>query len=230
MAYFTSLHLVYKQTDLWLRTEGEADPQIVKGYLKQAYLEIERYIDCDKEFQTTLNPCKILSSAPDIIKQMALYSSQANVGPMAGVAGAIADYLGQRLGASHPQIICNNGGDIYYKTVEEQKFLIGAPGSPFHNKIEICVPFAEKGNGLCTSSGKSGHSINLGRAYAVTILADNACLADVWATAISNQIMSHLDIDRGLKICRDTKGIKGAVILADQYLGAWGELRLSQAQ
>ncbi|MBN2374317.1 UPF0280 family protein [bacterium] len=215
---------------MWLRTEGEADPQLVKGYLKQAYHEIEKYINDDKDFQTALYPRKVLPSAPDIIKQMAIYSSQAGVGPMAGVAGAIADYLGVRLSERHPQIICNNGGDIYYKTVKEQRFLVGAPGSPFHNKIEICVPSAQNGNGLCTSSGKSGHSINFGRAYAVTILADNACLADVWATALSNQIMSHLDIDRGLKICGERKGIKGVVILADQYLGAWGEVRLSQAQ
>lgn len=213
-----------------MKTEEKADPKRVEKYLKQAYLEIERYIDKDKDFLTTLHPCKVLPAAPDIIKQMYICSHLACVGPMAGVAGAIADYLGRRLSACHPQILCNNGGDIYYQTFNEQHFLLSAPGSPFHNKIEICAPSAKKGKGLCTSSGISGHSVNIGRAYAVTILADNACLADVWATAVSNQIRSHLDIDRGLKNCQGQKGVEGAVILVDQYLGAWGEISLSQAQ
>ena len=228
MSKFFSLQVVYKQTNLWLKTEEKADSLLVKDYLKQAYQDIEKYIDKDKNFLTTFHPCKVLSEAPDIIKKMSICSLQAGVGPMAGVAGAIADYLGQKLSDHHSQILCNNGGDIYYRMFKEQHFPLSAPGSPFHNKMEICAPYSKKGKGLCTSSGISGHSINLGRSFAVTILADSACLADVWATAVSNRIKSHLDIDQGLKNCRGQKGVEGVIILVDQYLAAWGEISLSR--
>ena len=225
-----SLHLVYKQTDLVLRTEGKPDRQEVETYLKQAYEDIEGYIACDGNFLSSLHPCEVRETAPDIIKVMSEYASKANVGPMAGVAGAIAEYIGKRLSSRHRIILCNNGGDIYYESPEEQWIFLSAPGSPFHNKIKMCVPSAIKGKGLCTSSGASGHSVNMGRAYAVTILAGNAFSADVWATAISNQIRSHEDIDRILSLCKTQDDIEGVVILVDDYLGIWGDIGLSRVE
>jgi ApbE superfamily uncharacterized protein (UPF0280 family) len=199
-------------------------------YLKRVYNEIEQYIECDKAFLNSLHPCKVPETAPDIIKEMAGYSLEANVGPMAGIAGAIAEYLGRRLSLKHRFIFCNNGGDIYYKASREQSFFISAPGSPFHNTIKIFVPPAIEGKGLCTSSGIIGHSINMGRAYAVSILAKHACLADVWATAVSNKIKSHLDLEHVLKFCKEKESIEGVVVLVDNYLGAWGTIRLSRVE
>ena len=225
-----SLHLVYKQTDMWLKTEGEPDRQEVETYLKQAYEDIEAYIACDSNFLSSLHPYEVGETAPEIVKVMSEHASKANVGPMAGIAGVIAEYIGRRLSSRHRIILCNNGGDIYYESPEEQWILLNAPGSPFHNQIKICVPSAIKGKGLCTSSGTSGHSVNMGRAYAVSILAGNACSADVWATAMSNQIRSHEDIDRILSLCKEQDDIEGVVILVDNYLGIWGDIRLSRVE
>ena len=221
-----SLHLVFKQTDIWLKTEGKFERQQAETYLKQAYQDIESYIASDREFLHSLHPCKVSDTAPDIIKDMSRYSEGADVGPMAGVAGAIAEYIGMRMSLRHRLIFCNNGGDIYYRSPNEELLALSAPGSPFDNKIKICVPSSVEGKGLCTSSGTFGHSINMGRSYSVTILAENACLADVWATAVSNQIISHQDIDSGIEYSKRQKGIEGALILVDQYLCAWGDITL----
>lgn len=225
-----SLHLTFKQTDIWLNTDGKPDRQQAEMFLKEAYHDIEKYIACDKEFLLSLHPCKVPETAPDIIKEMSRYSMEADVGPMAGVAGAIAEYLGRRLSLKHRLIFCNNGGDIYYKACREQSIFLCAPGSPFHNMIKIRVPSAIDGKGLCTSSGILGHSINMGRAYAVSILAKNACLADVWATAVSNQIKSHLDLENVLKWCIEKESIEGVIVLVDNYLGAWGAISLSRVE
>jgi ApbE superfamily uncharacterized protein (UPF0280 family) len=227
MVNLNSLHLVYKHTDIWIWTEGAPDRKRIQGYLEDAYSALEQYIQENKEFVWSLHPVEFSDTAPDIVKHMCICAQEAEVGPMAGVAGAISDCLGQRLSEDYPYIICNNGGDIYYKTEKEQQFLISAQGSPFHNKILIDAPSAEKGRGLCTSSGISGHSMNMGRAFAVSILASDACLADVWATSISNKVTSHLTIDAALEYCKSQKGIKGVVILVDQYLGAWGDIKIN---
>jgi ApbE superfamily uncharacterized protein (UPF0280 family) len=225
-----SLHIVFKQTDIWLKTEGKPDCQQAELFLKQAYHDIEGYLACDKGFLQSLHPCKVPETAPEIIKDMSRYSEEADVGPMAGVAGAIAEYIGKRISSRHRLVFCNNGGDIYYRSPAEESFSLSAPGSPFDNKIRICVPSSIEGKGLCTSSGTFGHSINMGRAYAVSILAQNACLADVWATAVSNRIRSHLDLKHILKWCTETECIEGVVILVDDYLAAWGDIRLAPAE
>ena len=225
--FYTS-HLVFKQTDIWLKTEDRLNSRQAEEFLKQAYLEIEQYIASNMDFLSSLHPIEVPEKAPNIVKQMCMYSIQAGVGPMAGVAGAISEFLGQKLSSYHRQIFCNNGGDIYYKTTEEQQVLLSAPGSPFHNRIKISMPSAINGKGLCTSSGISGHSINMGRAFSVTILANNACLADVWATSISNQVRSDTDIEHGLELCKKQEGIEGTVILVDQSLGAWGDISLDR--
>ncbi len=225
-----SLHLVFKQSDIWLKTEGMPDRQQAEMYLKKAYQDIEGYIACDKGFLHALHPLKVSETAPDIIRDMSRYSEEADVGPMAGVAGAIAEYIGKRLSLRHRLVFCNNGGDIYYRSPMEELFFLAAPGSPLDNLIKICVPPAIEGKGLCTSSGTFGHSINMGRAYAVTILAKNACLADVLATAVSNRVRSHLDLEKVLKWCTEKKCIEGVVILVDDHLAAWGDIRLNLAE
>jgi ApbE superfamily uncharacterized protein (UPF0280 family) len=222
-----SLHLVFKQADIWLKTEGKPDRRQAEMYLKQAFQDIEGYIAYDKGFLHSLRPHKVPETAPDIIKDMSRYSEEADVGPMAGVAGAIAEYIGMRMSSRHRLVFCNNGGDIYYRSPVEESFFLSAPGSPLDNMIKICVPSAIEGKGLCTSSGIFGHSINMGRAYAVSVLTNNACLADVWATAISNRIRSHLDLEHVLKWCKETECIEGVVVLVDDYLGACGDIGLA---
>lgn len=227
---FISSHVIYKHSDLWIKTKGVPDSDAVLKYLKEIYLEMENYINRDKVFLSTLHGHHVDTTAPELIRQMARFSREADVGPMAGVAGAFAEAVGRRLLLLHDEVICNNGGDIFYKTSGEQQFILNATGSPFHKKIMINVPATQSGKGLCTSSGISGHSINMGRTYAVTILADNACRADVWATAVSNQIVTNQDIEKGLKICQEKNGIEGVIILVDKYLGVWGNVNLSRIE
>ncbi|MGA1796556.1 MAG: UPF0280 family protein [bacterium] len=229
MTDLSSLHIIYKHTDLWIKADGELDRCHVEGHLRQVYDQIEAYAASEGSFLSSLHPLDVPETAPEVIRRMARYARLAGVGPMAGVAGAVADFVGEGLSEGHRRIICNNGGDIFYRSPEKQGFFLSAPGSPFHGKVCMYAPPAA-GKGLCTSSGIVGHSVNMGRAYAVTVLAENACLADVWATAVSNRIGSHADMDRVLAWCAHVEGIEGVVILVDHYLGVWGAIELSGDQ
>lgn len=225
MTDLSSLHITFKHTDLWLKADGDLDRCRVEGYLRQVYDQIEGYAASEKSFLSSLHPVDVPETAPEVVRRMSRYAWSAGVGPMAGVAGAVADFIGEKLSEMYHRIMCNNGGDIFYKSPEKQRIFLSAPGSPFHGRVCMYVPPAP-GKGVCTSSGIVGHSVNMGRAYAVTVLAENACLADVWATAVSNRVKTHEDLDRVLEWCSKTGGIEGVLILVDHYLGAWGGIEL----
>jgi len=74
---------------------------------------LQDYIRRHPEFLTSLRPCESLLGAPEIVQDMTDRASRVGVGPMAAVAGAIAEYTVKAMvrdGASH--VIFDNGGDI----------------------------------------------------------------------------------------------------------------------
>ncbi|KYK32168.1 MAG: hypothetical protein HXS48_03725 [Theionarchaea archaeon] len=78
---------------------------------------IEEYIKKDTLFETTLSPRRIDKDAPDIVKDMAEGAQIANVGPMAAVAGTIAEFVCRRLIRENAQVaVVENGGDIFAYT------------------------------------------------------------------------------------------------------------------
>ena len=89
------------------------------------------------------------------------------VGPMAAVAGAIAEFVGEELLAYSPEVIIENGGDIYIKSLKKRVVGIYAGNSPLTGKIGLEIEGKETPIGICTSSGTVGHSLSFGRADAV---------------------------------------------------------------
>jgi ApbE superfamily uncharacterized protein (UPF0280 family) len=159
---------------------------------------------------------------------MARAASKAGVGPMAAVAGAIAEFVGHDLIALSPEIIIENGGDIFLASSRERTIGIYAGNSPLTGKIGLKISGAETPLGICTSSGTVGHSLSFGQADAVVILAKSATLADAAATAIGNLISQADDIPKGIERAQGIKGLKGVIIIKDDRLGLWGEVKISQ--
>ena len=89
-----SFEVVEGETDLLILAERilekEARDSIVK-YRK----DIKRYIAGRPEFKSSLAPIEMDVEAPDIVKDMLAAALRSKVGPMAGVAGAIAEYVGR---------------------------------------------------------------------------------------------------------------------------------------
>ncbi len=147
---------------------------------------------------------------------------------MASVAGAMAEFVGSDLLPFSPEIIVENGGDIYLKSLKERVVGIYAGKSPLTGRIGLVVRAEDTPLGICTSSGTVGHSLSYGRADAVVVLAKSATLADAAATAIGNLIVQSDDIPKGIEFARGINGLSGVLIIKDDNLGLWGGVKLCQ--
>jgi len=93
-------------------------------------------------------------------------------------------------------------------------------------KVGIKIPAEDTPIGVCTSSGKIGHSLSFGRADAVVVLSRDAALADAAATAVGNAVKTGDEIEKGIHLARRIPGVLGVVIVVDDRIGAWGKVQL----
>jgi ApbE superfamily uncharacterized protein (UPF0280 family) len=217
-----------KETDLHIMAAGnieEAGYNFVHRYRNQ----LENYISSHPDFLTALIPLEFDILAPPIIKDMLQAATAANVGPMAAVAGAIAEHVGRDLlGTGLEEVMVENGGDIFLKRNDDCVTAIFAGQSPLNQKVGIRIPVGSMPAGICTSSGTVGHSLSLGKADSVTVLAASASLADAVATRLGNEVSSggKEKINHALGVAGAIQGLLGLVIICGEHMGAWGEIDL----
>jgi ApbE superfamily uncharacterized protein (UPF0280 family) len=147
---------------------------------------------------------------------------------MAAVAGAMAEAVGQDLLKESPEVIVENGGDIFLRSSKEVRVGIFAGASPLSLRIGLCLPPAEYPRGVCTSSATVGPSLSFGVADAVCVLAASAALADGAATAVGNMVRSSREMEKGLEKARSIEGLTGVVIILGDKLAAWGQIQLAE--
>jgi ApbE superfamily uncharacterized protein (UPF0280 family) len=217
--------VVVKETDLLIKTQPALEREATDFVLKHR-LPLERYVEAHPGFLDTLEPFPVDPFASPIVKSMIDASRKAQVGPMAAVAGAIAEYVGKDLKALSREVVVENGGDVFLHTATPQTIAIFAGESPLSNKIGIRVEASRTPMGVCTSSGTIGHSLSLGKADAVVVLSRSACLADAAATAIGNRVSGKGDLASGIRFGQKIKGVEGLVIILGDELGIWGEVEL----
>lgn len=221
-----SFEVKEKETDLFILAEKKLEEQARESVLN-ARTDIERYIRKDAEFLTSLAPVAVSEKAPRIIVAMAEAALAAGVGPMAAVAGAVAETVGMDLMAFSRQVIVENGGDIFVRTMKKRTLGIYAgENSPFTGKLAMEIGPSEEGLGVCTSSGTVSHSLSFGKADAVVVIAESASLADAVATAAANMVKSPYNMEEGIEFAKSVEGVKGALILIGDKMASWGAIKL----
>jgi ApbE superfamily uncharacterized protein (UPF0280 family) len=220
-----SFNVAVEQTDLYIRSQRNLKNKALDSVLKHRG-SIEAYIGHHPLFLTTLDAYKAESEAPIIIKEMARASQLAGVGPMAAIAGAIAEAVGRDLLAFSPEVIVENGGDIFLKISEKKLVGIYAGQSFFTKKIALEIMPGETPLGIGTSSGRVGHSLSLGSADAVIGVSSSAALADAAATAIGNIVMAAEDIPKAIEQAQCIGGLSGVVIIIGDQMGMWGRVKI----
>ena len=188
--------------------------------------DIEQYIYRNPIFKSTFKPLSIEEEMPPIVRAMAEAGQIAGVGPMAAVAGAIAEFVGKKLLEHCHQVIVENGGDIFMKVKQRKKVGIYAGQSPLTGKIALQIEPDETPLGICCSAGTFGHSRSLGQADAVVILSSSTALADAMATAVGNLTKTSSDVSRGLEKLKEIPGVLGGVIIKERRMGAWGTIKI----
>ena len=217
-------HIREKETDLEILTNRLLDKDFLKDRLLEYRFAIESYIAKDRRFLTALKPLEVELNAPRIVKEMSKEAKLANVGPMAGVAGAIAQFLGQDLlRRGYKDVLIENGGDIFLKITKTRLIGIYAGKSKLWNKLSLKIGPLDTPLGVCASSGTIGHSLSFGIADSVIILSKNACLADMVVTATANLVRSKKDLQRAVDFAKAIRGVVGIVVTLKNNLISWGK-------
>ncbi len=219
--------VVLKESDLHVSTTTDLSAQAERFLLKyRGALEV--YLKHYPYYGASLAPVEVEAEAPAIVKEMARAGKAAGVGPMAAVAGAIAQMVGEELSELSPEVIIENGGDIYLRSLRPRTVAIYAGNSPLSGKLGLEVTPEDTPLGICTSSGTVGPSLSFGKADAAVAVAPSAILADAAATAIGNAVKTAADIPQGLKVAQQIPGLTGALVIIGDKIGVWGKLKLKE--
>ncbi|NYT01132.1 MAG: UPF0280 family protein [Methanocellales archaeon] len=209
-----------KETNVTIIAE-EKYVEVAKQVIREERGYLDRYILSDPFFQITLEPYYPKKNAPKVVKRMCEAGNAVGVGPMAAVAGTIAEMTVEAMmqkGAKHA--IVDNGGDI--ALVNEIPVNVGIyTGESSVKDLALQIEPRESIIGICTSSGKVGHSISFGNSDAATVISSSAALADAAATALGNKIVYKKDIGREFDVI---KNVEGALMIYGDSIVKLGKL------
>ncbi len=211
----------FQESDLCIFADRDVASRAL-GFLGEARFQLEAYIERDEGFKAALSPHDPIHCAPLIVRKMADAARRFGVGPMAAVAGAVAEYVGDRIAGD---VVIENGGDIYARTKRPILIsLYAGESSQFTGKMKFKVDPKGGSIGIATSSGTHGHSLSFGKADAVCIVSDNALDADAAATAFCNMVQSPDDVERVIDEAKKHENVRGIVVAIGDKLGAWGDI------
>lgn len=213
------------ESDLMISAERPLR-ELAERALLTVRADLESYLRQDPGFASALRPYDPQPGAPEIAREMADAARLCGVGPMAAVAGAVAQYVGRALLSETEQVIVENGGDIFIHSAAPRTAAIYAGSSPLSAKLGLRVSLVDQDLGLCTSSGTVGPSLSFGKADAAIVLATSAALADAAASALGNRIQTADDVQPALEHLKTIEGVLGGAAIIGEHLGAWGDLEV----
>ncbi|MDD4953205.1 MAG: UPF0280 family protein, partial [Desulfovibrionaceae bacterium] len=170
---------------------------------------------------------KVPESAPALARAMAAAAAACGVGPMAAVAGAIAQAVVERFAGLSPNLLVENGGDIFMRSTRGRTVaLLAEPGSGA--RLGLRLEARDFPLSLCSSSGTIGHSLSLGQGDLVAVRAKDAAFADAAATALANELGAASDLEAVVALARllAPKGLDGVFAQCRGRLAVWGRMEL----
>jgi hypothetical protein len=222
-----SFTVVVKETDLYIRAGRNLRKKALAAVLKHREL-LEGYIARHPGFAAALEPFAVGADAPFVVRMMAEASARVGVGPMAAVAGTIAELVGRELLDYSAEVIVENGGDIFLMLVKPRLVGIYAGSSPLTGTVALRIEPDDTPLGVCTSSGSVGHSLSFGTADAAIVVSPSAALADAAATAVGNLVKTEDDLQRAIEFVKDVPGISGIAVIRGEKMAVWGHINLER--
>jgi len=223
----TAFEITVRETNLHIQADSDLSGPALQAVIR-CREQIQAHIRRHPDFETALSPMAVPDTAPLIVQNMAEAARTAQVGPMAAVAGAVAEHTGRHLLSFSSEVVVENGGDIFIHSRTGTTLTVFAGTSPFSLTTGIQIPRQPGSFGICTSSGTFGHSRSFGNADAVMVMSRSCMLADAAATGLANQVKTCDDIAPALEAGRQISGIRGLVIIVGERIGLWGDLRLKR--
>jgi ApbE superfamily uncharacterized protein (UPF0280 family) len=186
---------------------------------------LEGYIEQHPLFRHALEPIALRPDAPEVAQRMAHAADLVGVGPMAAVAGVMAQLAAQAgLDAGAPEAIVENGGDIYLRTLESVTVGLYPGTAELTEKLAFSLEAADTPLAICSSSGRMGPSMSRGACDLAAVTADDAALADAAATQAANLVRTVKDVNPALERIAAIAGVKGVMIVKQDQVGLAGQL------
>lgn len=221
--------IVLEETDLHIQTDRAPDDvrDVAWAQAHAARQAIRTEIALRPEFLTSLKPLAPTQGDAQIVQVMYDAALRADVGPMAAVAGAVAQHVGRALLEQAEEVIVENGGDNFLSLKRARTVAVYAGRSPLSLKVGLVLP-AGTVAGVCTSSGTVGHSYSMGKADAALIAADDAAFADAMASAIGNRVQGPEDVAGAVEWATGVDGVRQALAICQDKLAVAGEFELTR--
>lgn len=205
------------------------DRATARKVLQAGRAGISSYLTRHPSSGRSLLPLLEEEEAPVLVQKMARAARSCGVGPMAAVAGVLADAVGEALSAAAETVIVENGGDIYLVSGRSRIIsLYAGEGNKFTGRLGIKIAGSSSSRGIAASSRRIGPSLNWGRSDLTVVLAETCALADAAATALSNRIHCREKPvwEEAIAWIREINGVTGGLIIMGDQLQAWGEIEL----
>ena len=226
-------HFSRKESDITIISESKAAILRAKEEFYYQRAILERYIEKNNRFLTSFSPIKV-NSNEKILKLMVDVAYKCDVGPMAAVAGALADLMLEVMKKKDnsglipaKNALVENGGEIAIDSEKSMKIALYAGRNELNLNIGFLIEKLNCPIGIGTSSATVGHAISLGEADAVTVFARNAALADAAATRIANIVKGNdieKSIKKGLDAVEDIHDLIGCFISRKDKVGQVGKI------
>jgi ApbE superfamily uncharacterized protein (UPF0280 family) len=210
----------HKESQCTIISDRQKAVQAAKESIKRSYQELEIYVRANPKFLYTLTPIPA-PEKPFLAKLMAQAAQKAGVGPMAAVAGAIADIAVEDMKQEGCEVaVVEDGGEISAQSNRPVDVAVTAGEEPLSKRFGFRL--SEFPIGVATSSGRFSHALSFGEAEAAIVFCKEAALADAAATAVGNVVKgedAQVAIKAGMRMGLSIEGVEGLLIL---YLGQVG--------
>lgn len=215
---------VVDETDLWVAAHEDLT-DFALGSIKQHRAEVEEYIAEHPAFASALKPWVVEVPGNSLVSRMTDAATAVGIGPMAAVAGTIAEAVARDLSRLSEQVMVENGGDLYIVGGETRRVGIWAGHSPLTNRVGLEIQPGD-GTAVCTSSGTVGPSLSFGKADAAIVISPSGALADAAATELGNRVSGPDDMESALGWALSVTGVTGAVVIKGEAIGIKGNVQL----
>jgi len=216
----------YKESQCTLICDKQEGLEAAKEALKRHRALLEKYLAEHAKFGWNLKPVPV-PQEPLVCRLMAQAAAKAQVGPMAAVAGVLADLAVKDMVLANCKVaVVEDGGEISAISDVPIDVALAAGDEPLSRRFGFRL--AEFPIGVATSSGRFSHALSFGDAEAATVFCKDAGLADAAATAVGNIVKgedTNSAIEDGIDAAKAIVGVEGVLILYKGCVGTWGRIQ-----
>ena len=227
---FKGKKIIIEESDLWVGINTESYSNVDFEHIHQHLFEIrgnlKSYILDHPEFRSSLHPLEPLDTDPDFIIRLKEAGLKAGVGPMAGIAGFVAEEIARTIKMNYDvkEVVIENGGDICLWIERDLNLALDSGTNKNFENLGLEIKAENDFLGICSSSGTFGHSFSMGSSDLLMVIANDTVLADSWATSLANYIRSEEDIDK--IISKIPKNLKAFIAVKDNKIAYKGNYKV----